>query len=176
MQVQAAAALSEMARDNTETWGAIAKAGGIGPLLAMLSSRSSAAQSNGMAALAQLARNNADNQDAIARMDGIRPLVLQLDTSDDDAEVLGCAALAIAEISRGNAANQLCVVDNGGISQLANLIKNSSHASVKEVAALWSLAEDSRSVAIARANTISPSWRCSAPTTSARRCTRRTRR
>ena len=43
-----------MARDNLVTQSAIAKAGGIGPLLALLSSRSSAAQSHGMAALAQL--------------------------------------------------------------------------------------------------------------------------
>ena len=69
-QVQAAAALSEMACDNAETQGAIAKAGGIGPLLALLSSRSAEAQSQGMAALAQLARHNRENQDAIARMAG----------------------------------------------------------------------------------------------------------
>ena len=39
-QVMAAAAISEMARDNPETQNAITKAGGIGPLLACLASRS----------------------------------------------------------------------------------------------------------------------------------------
>ena len=70
-QVAAAAALSALACDNVETQNAIAKAGGIGPILALLASRSHAAQSQGMAALAQLARHNRDNQDSIARMEGI---------------------------------------------------------------------------------------------------------
>ena len=39
-----AAALAELARDNLETQGAVARAGGISPLLALLSSRSGAAQ------------------------------------------------------------------------------------------------------------------------------------
>jgi hypothetical protein len=38
-QVAAAAALAELARDNVETQTLIAKAGGIGPLQALLSSR-----------------------------------------------------------------------------------------------------------------------------------------
>ena len=162
VQVQAAAALREMARDNVETQNAIAKSGGIGPLLALLTSSgkgSTAAQSNGMAALAQLARNNRENQDAIAKQAGIKPLVQLLESSDDDAEVLSSAACAVMEITSRNFANQRTVVDNGGISQLANILKSSSNLGVKaEVAgALWALAEDPEiKVSIAGASTIMP--------------------
>ena len=63
------------------------------------------------------------------------------------------------EISRSNLANQRAVVEFGGISQLANLMKASAHVEVKvEVAgALWSLSEDPDiKVEIARAGTIAP--------------------
>ena len=158
-QVQAAAALAEMARDNAETQAAIAKAGGIPPLLGLLASRSGplagAAQSKAMAALAQLARHNDKNQNAIASMGGIKPLVAALESNQP--EVASHAAWALMEISGKNPANQKTIVDNGGVSQLANLMRNSQHASVKaEVAgALWSLSADPEiKVSIATANTI----------------------
>ena len=41
------------------------------------------------------------------------------------------AAGTLGAISRANAANQKTVVDNGGVSALANLMKNTQHADVK---------------------------------------------
>ena len=49
----------------------------------------------------------------------------------NSSEVGACAAQALMEISRANAANQKTVVETGGISQLANLMKTSQHAVVK---------------------------------------------
>ena len=179
-QVQAAAALAEMARDNAETQAAIAKAGGIPPLLGLLASRSGplagAAQSKAMAALAQLARHNDKNQNAIAQMGGIKPLVA----------ALGRTSRRSPRTPRGrswrshgkNAANQKTIVDNGGVSQLANLMRNSQHARVKaEVAgALWSLSADPEiKVSIATASRSRRSSTSSAWATSARARTRRTR-
>ena len=122
---------------------AIAKAGGIGPLLALLQSRSGAAQAQSMSALAQLAKDNRENQDAIARQGGIKPLVLLLETSHD-RNVQAYAAFALNVITRFNSPNQTSVVDCGGISQLASAMKTSQFPEVKaEVAgALWSLSED----------------------------------
>lgn len=160
-QVAAAAALSEMARKNNENQAFISKAGGIGPLLALLSSRSNAAQSQGMAALAQLAQNNRENQDMIARMGGIKPLVHLLESSTSQSTVLSYAAFGLMEISRGNHCIQRAVVDAGGISALALIIKTAKEdqAEVKaEVAgALWSLSEDPKiKIVIAEAGTIPP--------------------
>ena len=41
-----------------------------------------------------------------------------------------CAAQALMEASHRNGANQKIVVDNGGVSSLANLMKTSQHAEV----------------------------------------------
>ena len=53
----------------------IARAGGIGPLLAIVTSRNPHAQAQGASALAQLSRFNRDNQDSVARAGGIKLLV-----------------------------------------------------------------------------------------------------
>ena len=52
----------------------IARAGGIGPLLAIVTSRNPHAQAQGASALA-LSRFNRDNQDSVARAGGIKLLV-----------------------------------------------------------------------------------------------------
>ena len=142
-QVQAANALAELARDNPRTQFAIAQAGGIGPLLALLASRSSVAQAKGMAALAQLSRKNKTNQDAIATQGGLKPLVMHLSIGNDP-DVQAYAAFALMEVCASNRANQRSVVDGGGITQLAALMKApATTADVKAEAAgaLWALSE-----------------------------------
>ena len=62
MQTAAAEAIAELARDNSMVQILVAKAGGIGPLLALLSSRSATTQAHGMIALAQLASRNRENR------------------------------------------------------------------------------------------------------------------
>ena len=61
-QVQAAAALSHLARGNERTQTLIARAGGISPLLAMLNSRSAEARACGAAALSALTCAHIENQ------------------------------------------------------------------------------------------------------------------
>ena len=80
-QTQAASAVAELAqgvegkpRDRRRTQDAIAKAGGIGPLLQMVESRYPQAVAESVNALAQVSRGNRPNQDTIAMMDGLRPL------------------------------------------------------------------------------------------------------
>ena len=121
---------------------AIAQAGGIGPLLALLASRSNVARAKGMAALAQLSRKNKTNQDAIATQGGLKPLVMHLSIGNDP-DVQAYAAFALMEVCASNRANQRSVVD-GGITQLAALMKApATTADVKAEAAgaLWALSE-----------------------------------
>ena len=54
--MKAAEAIKELATNNADTQNAIAKAGGIGPLLALLQSRSVSAQAESAGALGQLSR------------------------------------------------------------------------------------------------------------------------
>lgn len=86
MQVHAAAALSNLARGNEGTQMAISRAGGIGPLLAVVASRNSQAQAQGASAVAQLCRFNRENQDSVARSGGI-PMLVQLLASHNPLEV-----------------------------------------------------------------------------------------
>lgn len=70
----AANAVSQLAEGNKENQVAIADAGAIQPLVAMLGSPSNELQAEAAGALAQLAHNNTDNQAAVARTGAIAPL------------------------------------------------------------------------------------------------------
>ena len=52
-------------------------------------------------------------------------------TPQSEPAVTAAAALALTEIAAGNEANQKLVVQSEGVAQLANLMKSSSHASVR---------------------------------------------
>ena len=144
-QVQAAAAVAALAggERNRRRQDAIAKAGGIRPLLALVESRYNAAKCMGLHALAQVAMNNRSNQDAIAALDGLPPLVLLISAGITPTEVQKYAARALAELVKHNHANQTTVADLGAISLLVSLMRSSNNSTVEaEVAgALGSLSE-----------------------------------
>lgn len=137
----------------TELQDRVCKAGGIGPLLAVidtpLAKQPLVAQATH--ALAMLAKHNLANQDAIATAGGIRPLVEQLNVTRPDGENQNTplsqanAALALTWICHRHEENQSAVADLGGVAQLGVLLKRGSAENVVEAeaaGALWSLAED----------------------------------
>ena len=69
-----AAALSDLAHNNSDTQMAIAKAGAIPPLVQMLEHADAGTQEHATCAIWHLAANS-DNQIAIAKASGIAPLV-----------------------------------------------------------------------------------------------------
>ena len=144
--VQAAAAVAELARDNVETQDDVARAGGIAPLLALISKQppTPAAQSNAANALAQLAKFNRENQDSMARMEAIPSLSLLLIGQDHlNPDVQSMAAMAMAEICRDNEPNQTAAADLGVIASLVVLLNRTNIPTVKaEVAgAIWTLSD-----------------------------------
>ena len=93
--------------------------------------------------LQKLSRKNKTNQDAIATQGGLKPLVMHLSIGNDP-DVQAYAAFALMEVCASNRANQRSVVDGGGITQLAALMKApATTADVKAEAAgaLWALSE-----------------------------------
>ena len=127
-QVAAAAAISNLARDHPPTQTAIAKAGGIGPLLALLASRSPQAQAQAAEAVGRLCAHHRENQDAVGRMGGISSLAGLL--ASGTLPVQAMAAFAVCEASRGHADNQTAFTELGGISNLVMLLRQAtSHAS-----------------------------------------------
>jgi vacuolar protein 8 len=164
-QIQAAAALGVLAQGEDglgqrRTQNAISKAGGIGPLLAMMNAvpvvHEAVAES--VKAIAEVARRNRANQDQIAQMGGIKPLVELVQKGHAPDFVQQNAALALTEICRRNEPNQTAVQDLGGIGQLVVLLKNSGKSSVEaEVAgALWTISVNhaANKVSIASAGAI----------------------
>ena len=164
-QIRAAAALGVLAQGEDglgqrRTQNAISKAGGIGPLLAMMNAvpvvHEAVAES--AKAIAEVARRNRANQDQIAQMGGIKPLVELIQQGHAPDFVQQNAALALTEICRRNEPNQTAVQDLGGIGQLVVLLKNSGKSSVEaEVAgALWTISVNhaANKVSIASAGAI----------------------
>ena len=133
-QVNAAEALSNLARDNAETQIAIAKAGGIAPLLAMLPCKSQEAQAQGASALAQLTRYNRENQSSFSKQGGIQQLVPLL--TNKNLTVQAMAALCLTEVVKDNRENQTLASETGCIANLVDQLKNNDRApGIEEVKA-----------------------------------------
>ena len=137
-QLHAAEALSNLARGNPANQAAIAKAGGVRPLLAMLQNK---AQAYAASALGQLARGMPGNQDLIAQEGGLQPLVGLLSASG--SLVPQMAAFAVTEVCRGHAPNQTAAAECGTVRALVELLKDGKDEKVKEeaVGAIWVLSE-----------------------------------
>ena len=144
-QVQAAGAIAALAggERNKSRQNAIAKAGGLRPILALVTSRYDSAKMMGLHAVAQMSLNNRANQDEIARLEGLPPLALLVSSGSAPPEVHMYAARALAELVRHNHANQTTIADLGVISLLVSLLRSTSTSAVEaEVAgALGALAQ-----------------------------------
>ena len=152
---------------------AVADAGGIAPLVAVLGLGSERAQEQAAGALASLALDNAKNELSIAKL-----IVSFLETDEKLASAK--AARAISRLARANGSNQRSIAAAGGVSLLVKLLdveeggvgsQASGLAGAAAVAALesakvqkemasaiWAMAQDNpdNQVAIASAGGIPP--------------------
>lgn len=128
-QEQAAAALSNLARESEANRKSIVEAKGIPPLLALLDSAGAKAKENSVGAIKELCRNSKENQLYIAREGGIPKLVGVLlgfsgTTMKEIAAVKLCtlAASAIKEMAKGNRKNQDAISNAGAIVPLVAML------------------------------------------------------
>ena len=132
--MQAAAALAALAGGERPKarQNAIAKAGGIRPLMALAySSYRRSAQCMGLHAIAQLCMNNRVNQDAVATLDGLPPLVGLITSGSSGPNVQMYTARALAELVKHNSHNQTVVADLGAISLLVSLLRQTNASAVE---------------------------------------------
>ena len=99
----------------------IAKAYGIKPLVALLSSGSSLAQRDAAGTLANIARGRLEIQEGIIADGGVKPLANMLRTGDTSAQEQ--AAAAIASVSQ-NLSQQAAIIEAGSIAPLVSLLKS----------------------------------------------------
>ncbi len=125
-QAMASLAIAELAsgangKNRKRAQDAIAKAGGIGPLLQLAESRYPLVVCESVNAIAMVARGNRANQEIIASMGGIKPLV-ELSQASRGEHVGGGtnpdfvqanACLALSCVCRNNEPNQSAVADLG---------------------------------------------------------------
>ena len=101
----AASAIKEMAKGNRKNQDAIAEAGAIPPLVAMLGALAPQMQANAAGALANLAHNHPDNQGAIARTGAVAPLCLLVREGSDETK--DESAWAIWSLATDHAPNKV---------------------------------------------------------------------
>ena len=157
-QLHAAEALSYLARGHAANQSAIAKAGGVKPLLALIRVKA-VGLAQAASALGTIANGHADNQVAIAREGGL-PLFTALLSSDSTGSVQTMAAFAVQAVCRQNAANQSECADCGIIRALVQILdqaKGGGRERAREEAAgaIWVLSEghadNKRAIALAGA-------------------------
>ena len=162
---QAAAALANLARDSTDNRVSIVSAGGIPPLLALMSSGSGGAKENTIEAIVQLANKSPSNQEAIAESGGIPLLVNSLTTAgaskENTSAITQCslAASAIWRLSENHPRNKVAVAEAGAIGPLVAMLNNNSNEMCTNAAgALSTLSTENvdNQAAIARTGAIAP--------------------
>ena len=151
---EAVCALANLALRNDQNNAAIAAAGAIPPLVALVTSRSDASKLEAARALRNLARND-QNTAAIAAAGGIPPLVALVTSGSDSAKLEAAGALRNLA---GNDQNQAAIAAAGGIPPLVALVTSGSDAAKEKAAgALGNLAaNDQNEAAIAGAGAIPP--------------------
>ena len=116
-----ASAVKELAKGNKKNQDAVAAAGAIAPLVAMLSaSQAPLMQANAAGALANLARNHPGNQHAIARTGAVGPLCTLLREGSDEAK--DRSASAMWSLAADHSSNKDTIAKLGGIDPLLNLL------------------------------------------------------
>ena len=143
----AANAVSQLAEGNRDNQVAIAEAGAIQPLVAMLGSSAAEHQANAAGALAQLCHLNTENQAAVARTGAIAPLCTLV--REGALEVKEQSAAALWSLSHENNPNKATVAKLGGIEPLVTLLvmggtDSSLEQSIGALAALSAKHNDNR--------------------------------
>ena len=143
---QAAAALAKLAHDNDETRIGITTAGGVKPLIDLLSPSDDSSETlrqNSAAGLADLAVDPTA-RDEIVGTGGIRPLVLLLE--DGGRNTKRFAAMALARLSKNHEATQVAIAEAGAIVPLVALLggKEGPEAQEEAAGALFALSDHER--------------------------------
>ena len=150
---EAAVALANLAVRNDQNKAAIAAAGGIPPLVALVESASDATKKSAAAALQSLAVND-QNQAAIAAAGGIPPLVALVTSGSDTAKKSAAGALQSLAV---NDRNKAAIAAAGGIPPLVALVTSGSDAAkcyAARALAYLALGNDHNKAAIAAAGAI----------------------
>ena len=149
----AAGALADMTDDESRV--AIARAGGIVPLVALLTAQDPAAGAEAARALRSLAYNNAENQVLIAQAGAIAPLVTLVQSGTDRQKESAAGALWNLAY---NAENKVLIAQVGAIAPLVTLVQSGTAGQKEQaVGALASLAVNAENqVLIAQAGAIAP--------------------
>lgn len=116
----AASAIKEMSKGNRKNQDAIAEAGAIAPLVAMLGALSPQMQANAAGALANLANNHMDNQSSIARTGAVAPLCTLV--REGSEETRDESAWAIWSLATDHPQNKDTIAKLGGIDPLLSLL------------------------------------------------------
>jgi hypothetical protein len=149
----AAGALADMTDDESRV--AIARAGGIEPLVALLTAQDPAAGAEAARALRSLANNNDENEVLIAQAGAIAPLVTLVQSGTAGQKEQAAGALRSLAV---DAENKVLIAQAGAIAPLVTLVQSGT-AGQKESAAgaLANLAvNDENEVLIAQAGAIAP--------------------
>ena len=165
-QEQAAATLSNLAKESEANRNSIMEARGIPPLLELLDSQSAKARENAVGAITELCRKSKENQAAVAGAGGIPKLVNVLlgfsgAKIKDVSQVALCtlAASAIKELSKGNKRTQDAVAEDGAIPPLVLMLSAPNPEMQTEAAgALANLARNhvDNQLAIGRTGALGP--------------------
>ena len=149
----AAGALADMRDDESRV--AIARAGGIVPLVALLTAQDPAAGAEAARALRSLAIN-AENKVLIAQAGAFAPLVTLVQSGTDDQKEQ--AAGALRNLAVKNVDNQEMIAQAGAIAPLVTLVQSGTDGQKENAAgALRNLAfNDKNKVLIAQAGAIKP--------------------
>lgn len=128
LQKDIAAAIWSMTNNNQENQAAVAKAGGIPPLIALLVG-SKEVHRDAAGALWSLALDQPTNQEMIASSGGVQPLVNLLKQGTDGSQETAAGALHALAACRGN---RSMVADAGGIPPLVTLFDGGSESAKLE--------------------------------------------
>jgi vacuolar protein 8 len=152
--LDAAGALADM-REN-ESRVAIARAGGIMPLVALLTAQDPAAGAEAARALRSLAIN-AENKNMIAQAGALAPLVTLVKSGTDDQKEQ--AAGALRNLALRNPDNQVLIAQAGAFAPLVTLVKSGTDGQKENAAGAlrnFTFKNPENQVLIAQAGAIAP--------------------
>ena len=118
-------AVGQIGKGNPANQLALAEAGAIGPLVAMLGSPTPEMQSTAALAISSLSRDSPENQAAIARTGAIAPLCTNV-RDGATAETKEGSASALWSLATDNAPNKATIAKLGGIEPLVSLLVSGS--------------------------------------------------
>ena len=169
-QEEAAAALAKLAQDSLDNRVSIVDAGGITPLLSLLSDKHSAkAKENSLLAITHLASKSARIQSALTKEGApamLAHVLVSVSASANAKELVTVAqlcslvALAISHLTEKNAENQAKMAEAGAIPPLVAFLNNQTHpgmaANAAAAIASLSMSHPENQASVARLGAVAP--------------------